>query len=74
LSIDRLHLALSRPQHRRRQSETLKKKGPRPDRRGPVWSRVGDVQRTRIPSGPTAKPRESVVAIRRGSAQVIGGL
>jgi hypothetical protein len=35
--------------------------------------RVDRIQRTRIPSGPTAKPRESAVLMRRGNAQIMGG-
>ena len=60
-AIDRFHLALSHLRHgaaadaRERPS---KRKGPDRYRRGPVLSRVGRVQRTRIPSGPAAKPRE----------------
>ncbi len=75
--IDRFHLSLSQLRHgepadpRERPS---KRKGPDRYRRGPVVPRVRSVQRTRIPSGPTAKPRGSAVLIEYGNAQIIGGL
>src|SRR5215469_7014349 len=44
-----------------------KRKGPDRYRRGPVSSRVGCVQRTRIPSAPAATPHESAVLMEHAA-------
>src|ERR1700757_4411849 len=61
-------------QRRRCPRETLKRKGPDGYRRGPLLLRVDCRQRTRIPSGPTATPRVSIVFIRRGNALIMNAL